>query len=104
MRGLREFAREVRPMYQPSNKLGVAWLELGELLLKENPNDESMRRAALYLYTLATNGLEVEQLPDMPLHCTLIPDAELTLARLALVPRTTRQLLPVAVFQCMIGR
>jgi hypothetical protein len=104
MRELRPFPDEIRPLYAASLKLGISWIELGELLLQENPNDKSMNRSALYLCQLATQDLTLEPVPDMHWHRQLVDDAELTLTRLAEVPRSTRQLLPVATFGCVVSR
>ncbi len=93
----------VRPLYNPSTTLAKTWLDFAELLLKENRSD-NMVRAAQYLVKIATNSLETEGLVAMPWHTGPPSEAELTLERLAQVPKSTRQRLPAAVFSCTIHR
>ncbi len=60
--------RSPRPMYRPSDKLALSWLELAELLLDENPGDEGMARAATYLLNLANSDLRPEPMPELLMH------------------------------------
>ena len=90
-----------RPLYEASRNLRKLWLDFADVLLRD-AQDADMLRAGTYLLEMAQGQLEIEGPLPMPWHTNPPSQTLLVLERLATVPKSTRQLLPVATFSCAI--
>jgi hypothetical protein len=92
---------DLRPVYLPSRALAKSWLDFADVLIAET-RGPNMIKAAQYLIQLSTGNLASEGPIAMPWHTSPPSEMELTIERLARVPKSTLQRLPAAFFSCTL--